>query len=95
VDGLSRALGVPVRVGRELASAERTLTHRELTLVAFEAAARRPPAGEGLRWATPKEVERLGVASALRVLLARLPEAGSRAGARKVGGGLGKRRLFK
>jgi hypothetical protein len=84
-----------VRVGRELASAKRTLTHRELTLVAFEVAARRPPAREGLRWATPKEVEHLGVASALRVLLARLPEARSRAGARKVGAGLGKRRLFK
>jgi A/G-specific adenine glycosylase len=94
-EGLSRGLGVPVRVGRELATAARTLTHRELTLVAFEATVPRPPAGERVRWATPGEVERLGVASAIRALLERLPAVGAGAGTRKVGGGLGKRRDFK
>jgi A/G-specific adenine glycosylase len=72
-DGLLRVLGVPVEVGAELAAAERTLTHRELALVAFEVRLRKPPKGAGLRWATPLEVGRLGVSSAVRVLLARLP----------------------
>lgn len=75
---LSRELGVPVRVGRELASAERTLTHRALTLLAFEATTRTRPEGPGLRWATPLEVETLGTASAVRVLLERLPPVRSR-----------------
>ena len=70
---LSRGLGTPVRVGPELAAVERTLTHRELTLVAWEVTSRRRPEGPGLRWATPLEVEQLGTASAIRALLAGLP----------------------
>ena len=91
VDGLSRGLGTPVRVGRELAATARTLTHRELTLVAWEVTSRRRPEGSGLRWATPLEVEELGTASAIRALLAGLPPVRSRPKARKVRGGLGKR----
>ncbi len=72
-DGLGRALGIEVEVGPELAAVERTLTHRELTLVAYQAWPARRPAGPGLRWAAPSEVDRLGVASAVRALLARLP----------------------
>jgi A/G-specific adenine glycosylase len=94
-DGFSGEFGVPVRVGPELASAERTLTHRELTLVAYEVTARRTPRGTGLRLATPLEVEELGTASAVRVLLERLPATATGPSARKVGGGLGKRTVFK
>ena len=72
-DGLSGALGVPVEVGPELASARRTLTHRELELVAYLVRPGAPPRGPGLRWATLPEAERLGLAAAVRVLLARLP----------------------
>jgi A/G-specific adenine glycosylase len=88
--GFGRVLGVPVGVGAELAAAERTLTHRELTLVAFEVRPRRAPNGPGLRWATPLEVETLGISSAVRMLLARLPAHHERPTSRKVGGGLGK-----
>ena len=75
-DGLAIVLGVPVLVGAELASAERTLTHRVLTLVAHEVTARSRPEGPDLRWATPLEVEQLATASAVRALLARLPPVG-------------------
>ena len=78
VDALSRALGAPVRVGRELAATARTLTHRELTLVAWEVVVRRRPEGPGLRWATPLEVDQLGTASAIKGLLAGLPPVRSR-----------------
>lgn len=71
--GLSSALGVAVEVGAELAAAERTLTHRELSLVAYEVRPKRAPKGQGLRWVTPLEVDGLGVSSAVRALLARLP----------------------
>jgi adenine-specific DNA glycosylase len=76
-DGLFRALGAEVEVGAELAAVERTLTHRELTLVAYRAWPARRPSGPGLCWAAPSEVEQLGVASAVRALLARLPSPSS------------------
>ncbi len=93
-DGLSRALGVPVEVGRELAAARRTLTHRELTLVAYEVRTGARPEGSDLRWATSLEAERLGISSAVRALLAGLQSPPTLPRARKVGGGLGKRRVF-
>jgi A/G-specific adenine glycosylase len=73
---LSGHLGVGVTVGPELASVSRTLTHRELELVAHRARLARPVAGLGLRWATPLEVEGLAIPSAVRALLERLPPAG-------------------
>jgi A/G-specific adenine glycosylase len=77
-DGLLRALGIEFEVGAELAAVERVLTHRQLTLVAHEAWLPRRPSGPAFRWATPSEVERLGVASAVRALLARLPPSSPR-----------------
>lgn len=71
--GLLRTLGIPVVVGAELAAIERALTHRRLSLVAYEVRPKRAPEGQGLRWATPLEVEKLGVSSAVRALLAGLP----------------------
>jgi A/G-specific adenine glycosylase len=78
--GLLDLLGAPVEVGPELATATRTLTHRELELVAFEARTKARLIGPGLRWATPLEAERLGVSSAVRALLARLPARAGRPG---------------
>jgi A/G-specific adenine glycosylase len=75
---LSDRLGLALRVGAELAAVERTLTHRELTLVAWEVALKGPLRAPGLRWATPLEVEGLGVGSAVEALLARLPPAQNR-----------------
>jgi A/G-specific adenine glycosylase len=75
---LSERLGVALRVGDELASVERTLTHRELTLVAWEVTASGLLEGPGLCWATPLEVEARGVGSAVEALLARLPPRRSR-----------------
>jgi A/G-specific adenine glycosylase len=71
--GLFRALGAQVEVGPELARVERTLTHRRLELVAWRVRAPDGLAGPGLCWATPLEVERLGISSAVRALLAGLP----------------------
>jgi adenine-specific DNA glycosylase len=95
VDGLSRAIGVPVEVGPELASARRTLTHRELELVAYQVRPVAPPEGPGLRWATSAETERLGISTAVRALLALLPPVRPPARVRKMSRGLGKRRVIK
>jgi A/G-specific adenine glycosylase len=75
---LSERLGAALRVGVELGSVKRTLTHRELTLVAWEVTASGPLEGVGLRWATPLEVAALGVGSAVEALLAGLPPGRSR-----------------
>jgi A/G-specific adenine glycosylase len=75
---LSERLGVPLRVGSELASVERMLTHRELALVAWEVTLSGPVEGPGLCWATPLEVDALGVGSAVEALLAHLTPARSR-----------------
>ena len=72
-EALGARLGVAFRVGGELASVERTLTHRELTLVAWEVTSKGPLEGPGLRWATPLEVAALGTGSAVEALLAHLP----------------------
>ncbi len=72
-EALGARLGVAFRVGGELASVERTLTHRELTLVAWEVTSKSPLEGPGLHWATPLEVAALGVGSAVEALLAHLP----------------------
>jgi adenine-specific DNA glycosylase len=74
---ISDRLGVALRVGGELAAVKRKLTHRELELVAFEVTAGAALEGSGLRWATPLEVDRLGVGSAVQALLASLPPARS------------------
>jgi len=71
---LRREHGVAAAVGGELARVERRLTHRALTLVALGCRLRGPTprAGEGLRWAAPRELPGLGLASATRALLAQL-----------------------
>lgn len=65
--------GLRCAVKGELASCERTLTHRALTLVAFRCEPERPVrAGGPLRWAAPAELGGLGIPSAVRALLARI-----------------------
>jgi A/G-specific adenine glycosylase len=76
-EALSRALlrdhGIRSRVDEELATCTRKLTHRALSLHAFRCEpASRVTAGEALRWASPREIPRLGVPSAVRALLARI-----------------------
>jgi A/G-specific adenine glycosylase len=90
-DRLSRQLGVPVEAGPELARVARTLTHRELELVAIEARAGRLAAGPSLRWVGPEEVASLAIPSAVRAVLVSLPGPGSVQAAEKAGVGLAKR----
>jgi A/G-specific adenine glycosylase len=73
VAAIGRAHAVSLAVGAELATCERTLTHRVLTLRAFRAEVRgRLDEGAGLRFVAPGEIEALGVPAAVRELLARL-----------------------
>jgi len=71
-DGLRPALGPSFRVGPEIASVERTLTHRDLTLSAFccHVGSLRP--SKAMRWASPSDLGALGMASAMRALLDRV-----------------------
>jgi A/G-specific adenine glycosylase len=86
IDGDSRAaerlrellrenLGLDTTIGEQLGSVTRTLTHRDLQLVAYRAAPVRraalSPAGPYLeaRFFKPHEVEKLGLSSATRKLL--------------------------
>jgi hypothetical protein len=60
-----------VRGAREVARVRRTLTHRDLELVAYRCSVRRaPPDAAALRWAGAAELDRIGVSSAMRALLA-------------------------
>jgi A/G-specific adenine glycosylase len=64
-----RELGLASRVGGELASVERALTHRDLTLRAFRCEARGMARGPEVRWAGWAEVDGLGMATAMRRLV--------------------------
>jgi len=67
-----RRLGLAGRVGEELAAVERTLTHRDLTLRAFRCRARvasRPDGNARSRWVSWAELNRLGMATAMRRLV--------------------------
>jgi A/G-specific adenine glycosylase len=80
---LARALrrdhGIRCTILGELASCERTLTHRALTLRAFAIATRSPPAERGaLRWAAEASLDRWGVPTAVRSLLANVADAPDR-----------------
>jgi adenine-specific DNA glycosylase len=66
---LRASLGLRVAVGGVAGSARRVLTHRDLELVAYRCALRGAPP-EGLRWARPADLGSLGVATAMRALLA-------------------------
>jgi len=76
---LGRLIGAPVEVGAELGAVRRTLTHRELELTCLAATcpAGGPPGrsvrragGGALQWVGRSALERAGVASAFRALLA-------------------------
>jgi A/G-specific adenine glycosylase len=74
---LARALvrehGLRCAVGPEIGRCDRALTHRALTLLAFRCGPpRRLTPAAGLRWAAKIELERLGLPSAARALLAGL-----------------------
>ncbi|HEX9243346.1 MAG TPA: A/G-specific adenine glycosylase [Anaeromyxobacter sp.] len=69
---LLRDHGLVARARGELATCERTLTHRALTLRAFACELRAVPAGKGLRLAGERELEALGLPAAVRDLLARI-----------------------
>jgi A/G-specific adenine glycosylase len=78
---LRREHRVPAKVGGELARCERVLTHRELVLVAFQATLRAGADAAALRHAGLEAVAAdamagLGMAAAVRELLARLPDSG-------------------
>ncbi|HUL57920.1 MAG TPA: NUDIX domain-containing protein [Anaeromyxobacteraceae bacterium] len=85
-----RAHGLALSVGEELASARRTLTHRDLTLVAYRCRLRsRRAAGEGLRWAAPGDLGAVGLSAAMRALLAAVAAAPRRGAlSRRAGGAL-------
>jgi A/G-specific adenine glycosylase len=73
---LLEAHGLRARVGEEVAVCERTLTHRRLTLRAFRCTVPgRLPLAEPLRLATPAGLERLGIPSAMRMLLEKVAAA--------------------
>ena len=59
-----------VVVGPELARVVRTLTHRELSLAAFRCDISSLKEREGLRWTRRDDLERVGIPSAMRALLA-------------------------
>ena len=74
-----RRWGATLQVGEEVARARRTLTHRALTLLAFSCDVGRLRSSEDLRWASPRQADGLGMASAMRALLAGLPAPGEAA----------------
>jgi A/G-specific adenine glycosylase len=67
---LAAGAAVRILVGPELARVNRTLTHRELTLTAFRCDISGLKDGEGLRWVLRADLERVGIPSAMRALLA-------------------------
>ncbi len=72
---LGREHGGRWAVGGEVAACERTLTHRELKLQAFECErSGRLATGHALRWVPAAGLDGCGVPSAVRALLARIPE---------------------
>jgi A/G-specific adenine glycosylase len=79
---LARALrrdhGVRAAVGDEIASCERTLTHRALTLRGFRVEPARVAERDDLRWAAEASLDGWGVPSAVRALLAHSASARGR-----------------
>jgi A/G-specific adenine glycosylase len=72
---LRRELGVAFTIRDEIAACERTLTHRALTLRAFDAAPARPVAErDGLCWGPGPALGGWGVPSAIRALLAHVAD---------------------
>jgi A/G-specific adenine glycosylase len=69
---LRELAGESARVGAELARVERTLTHRQLTLVAHRCRLGGKPRGE-VRWVGRAELSRAGLPTAMRRLLEALP----------------------
>ncbi|HEU4382604.1 MAG TPA: A/G-specific adenine glycosylase [Anaeromyxobacteraceae bacterium] len=61
--------GLRLRVGRRAAAVERTLTHRDLVLVAYRCAAPGAPVAGPWRWAARSWIPRLALPSAMRALL--------------------------
>jgi A/G-specific adenine glycosylase len=69
---LGARFGPRASVGPAVAHARRTLTHRELALDAYACRiVLRRELGAGARWAAPDELDVLGMATAMRALLAR------------------------
>ncbi len=66
---LLERLALRVAPGEELAAVERTLTHRQLRLVAYRCRARGSWRGERLRLVARDAVDRLALAAAMRALL--------------------------
>jgi A/G-specific adenine glycosylase len=76
---LRRDRGLRCTVRGELASCDRILTHRALTLRAFDVATAFPPAERGaLRWAAEASLGACGVPTAFRALLGRIEDARER-----------------
>jgi A/G-specific adenine glycosylase len=75
-DATRQRWGATLRVGPEVARARRLLTHRALTLVAFKCEIGRLKPAVDLCWAAPGGLAGLGMASAMKALLARLPAPG-------------------
>ncbi|MBX7099181.1 MAG: NUDIX domain-containing protein, partial [Myxococcaceae bacterium] len=73
---LLRLLGDGAWVGQRLFSLQRTLTHRDLELVLYEASVPGPLEGRGeyqaWQWVDPAQVAQLGMSSATRALLERV-----------------------
>jgi A/G-specific adenine glycosylase len=82
LDAMRQRWGIRPEVGPEVARARRILTHRRLTLVAFACKIGRLRRSGDLRWAAPEELGQLGVASAMKALMAGLPAPGRRVGSR-------------
>lgn len=70
--GLPDGAVAALRVGEELARVERTLTHRDLVLVAFRCELSLLEPGPDLRWARRSELPGLGLPAAMLALLARV-----------------------
>ena len=68
--------GAAVAAGEELACVERTLTHRRLVLRAYACRARRVRTGPALRFATPRQMDALGLPTAMRRLAEAVLSAG-------------------
>jgi A/G-specific adenine glycosylase len=87
---LRAELGVALAVAEEAGTARRTLTHRELELVAYRCRLRGvPPEGRRLRWADAAQMSKLGMPSAMRALVEALRRGdGRRRSAGRSGGDL-------